>query len=76
VRGSSRIDYIFGSRNVRKHCKRSGILPFGIGYSSDHRVIFAEIDIESILAAKVQPTDSITARKLHQATPKERARFL
>jgi hypothetical protein len=76
VPGSSRIDYIFGSKNIRKHCKRSGILPFGIGYSSNHRAIFAEIDIESVLATKVQSIDSTSARKLHQATPKERTRFL
>jgi hypothetical protein len=67
VQGSSRIDYIFGSKNIRKHCKRAGILPFGIGYSSNHHAIFAEIDIESILSTTVQPVNSITARKLHQA---------
>jgi hypothetical protein len=76
ARGSTRIDYIFGSKTIRKHCKRSGILPFGIGYLSDHRAIFAELDIDSILSSNVKPVDSIAARKLHKATPKERHIFL
>jgi hypothetical protein len=43
---------------------------------SDHCAVFAQLDIESILSATVKPIDSITARKLNQATPKERAKFL
>jgi hypothetical protein len=76
VRGTTRIDYIFGSKTIQKHCKKAGILPFGIGYMSDHRAIFAELDIDSILSSNVQPVDSIAARKLHQATPKEHNVFL
>jgi hypothetical protein len=61
---------------VRDNCRTAGILPFGIGYQSDHRALFASIDIENILTTKVQAIDSITARKLQQATPKEREKFI
>jgi hypothetical protein len=76
VRGSKRIDYIFGTNKIRDNCIKVGILPFGTGYQSDHRAIFAAINIEKILASNVQAIDSITARKLQQATPKEREVFV
>jgi hypothetical protein len=50
VRGTKCIDFIFGTENVKQHCVASGILPFGYGYPSDHRAIFARIDISKILA--------------------------
>jgi hypothetical protein len=40
IRGSKRIDYIFGTNRVQTFCKTSGMLPFGYGYPSDHRAIF------------------------------------
>jgi hypothetical protein len=43
-----------------------------IGYHSNHRAIFATIQIEKILMTTMSTVDSITARKLHQATPRER----
>jgi hypothetical protein len=76
IRGSKQIDFIFGSQGIRQHCDRAGILPFGYGYQSDHRAIFIKIKIENILATTVHPIDSITARKLTQATPKERKIFM
>jgi hypothetical protein len=36
ARGSRRIDYLFGTGKVIKHCSTCGILPFGYGYPSDH----------------------------------------
>jgi hypothetical protein len=76
VRGSKRIDYIFGTNKIRDNCVTAGILPFGTGYQSDHRAIFASINIGKILSASVQAIDSITTRKLQQATPKERVVFI
>jgi hypothetical protein len=76
ARGSKQIDFIFGSPKIRQHCTRAGILPFGYGYQSDHRALFIKIQIGDILSTSVSPIDSITARKLIQATPKERKIFL
>jgi hypothetical protein len=76
IRGSHRIDYIFGTTRVRDNCFKAGILPFGTGYQSDHRAIFVTINMENILSSKITATDTITARKLQQATPRERELFL
>jgi hypothetical protein len=76
IRGSQPIDYIFGTAKVRENSVEAGILPFGMGYHSDHRAIFVSIQMEKILTTKVQSSDSITARKLQQATPKERDIFI
>jgi hypothetical protein len=76
IRGTKRIDYIFGTNRVTKNCNRAGILPFGTGYHSDHRALFIDIAIENILSTNVSAIDSITARKLIQATPKERHFFI
>jgi hypothetical protein len=40
MRGSKRIDYIFGTERVLQNCKSCGILPFCYGYASDHRATF------------------------------------
>jgi hypothetical protein len=36
ARGSKRIDYILGTQTVKEHCTHSGMLPFGVGYQSNH----------------------------------------
>jgi hypothetical protein len=77
VQGSKRIDYIFGTQKIQDNCEKAGILPFGIGYQSDHRAIFIAIkNIKQILSTQVQAIDMITARKLQRAMPKEREIFI
>jgi hypothetical protein len=75
-RGSKKIDYMFGSIRVKEFCSRAGIAPFGLGYQSDHRALFVILDIKQILQTAVSPIDSASARRLQQATPKERQIFL
>jgi exonuclease III len=70
ARGSKCIDYIFGTSKVQKHCEKSGMLPFGVGYQSDHRALFIKVDLSAILQTSVKQIDTITARKLNQATPR------
>jgi hypothetical protein len=76
ARGTKRIDFIYGTENVKQHCVASGILPFGYRYPSDHRAIFARIDISKILATEVHPSESCAIRGLIAATPKEREKFM
>jgi hypothetical protein len=52
------------------------MLPFGVGYQSDHRALFIKVDLQKILQTTVTQLDTINARKLTQATPKERLIFL
>jgi hypothetical protein len=76
ARGSRKIDFIFGTKRVAEFCTDSGIVPFGFGYPSDHRALFIRINISEILKARVTAVESRHARKLQNATPKERALFL
>jgi hypothetical protein len=75
-RGSKQIDYIFGTKKVQECCTRAGILPFGMGYPSDHRALFIKVNMGQILQMTIKAIDSITARKLTQATPREQNLFL
>jgi hypothetical protein len=76
ARGSKRIDYLFGTEKVLEHCSTSGILPFGFGYPSDHRAIFARINLSKVLQSKLNPVESNAQRLLISATPNERQMFL
>jgi hypothetical protein len=76
ARGPRRIDFIFGTPRVQQHCCKAGILPFGTGYVSDHRASFIRIHIKQILQTTVSASESTYARKLQNAAPKERQRFL
>jgi hypothetical protein len=71
IRGTQRIDYIFGMEQVLKHCKTSGMLPFCYGYPSDHRAIFIRIDLPSILSSEIHAAESNATRLMYSATPKE-----
>jgi hypothetical protein len=42
-RGSKRIDYMFGSRNILQYITNVGYPPFNEAFDSDHRAIFADI---------------------------------
>jgi hypothetical protein len=69
ARGSKRIDYVLGTRKVQENCARSGMLPYGVGYQSDHRALFIKVNLQEILQTTVSQMDTIMARKLMQATP-------
>jgi hypothetical protein len=76
ARGSKRLDYLFGTEKVLEHCSTCGILPFGFGYPSDHRAVFARINLSKILQSKMSPAESNAQRLLISATPNERKMFL
>jgi hypothetical protein len=59
IRGTKRIDYIFGTEKVMKHCQNSGVLPFCYGYPSDHRAIYIRVDMNSILKTEVHAIESL-----------------
>jgi hypothetical protein len=76
ARGSKKIDFIFGTQRVEKFCTGAGIVPFGFGYPSDHQAIFVWINMGEIMQANISTIESRHARKLQNATPKERLKFL
>jgi hypothetical protein len=40
IRGTKCID---GSSKVQKYCSKSGMLPFGVGYQSNHKALFIKV---------------------------------
>jgi hypothetical protein len=76
ARGTKRINYMFGTKRVLKYCVTCGITPFGLGYQSDHRAIFARLDISKILDSEMHPAESGAQHLLISATPNERKLFL
>jgi hypothetical protein len=76
ARGSQQIDFIFCTENILPHCQRAGALPFGTGYHSDHKALFITINFEDFFNTKLGAIDTIAARKLIQASPKERQKFM
>jgi hypothetical protein len=72
IRGSKCIDYILGTQGVQDCCTYSGILPFHNGYASDHRPIYASINLAQLMSDKYITTlDSQAMRLISKSTPRE-----
>lgn len=46
---NSRLDYMFGSTQVLQAMAQQGTLAYSVGPQSDHRGLFVDIDIETLL---------------------------
>jgi hypothetical protein len=58
IRGSKRIDYIFGTKSILQHCQSSGLLPFCYGYPSNHRAVFIRINMSALMSSQIHATES------------------
>jgi hypothetical protein len=58
IGGSTRIDYFLVSPDLIPYVSRAGILPFNGYYESDHRTLFMDVDLSTIL--KGMPPDPIS----------------
>ncbi|KAI2499780.1 hypothetical protein MHU86_14723 [Fragilaria crotonensis] len=70
--GSShrRIDYIFGCSGLSNLCSRSGSLSYIEGPQSDHRGLFVDLTIPSLIPAlRMQPMSPSSHRALHTGNP-------
>jgi hypothetical protein len=76
LRGSKRIDYILGTKRVQEFCTSSGMLPFYNGYSSDHRPIYAVVDLDKLLSDQLTNLESQAMRFISKSTPRERLKLL
>jgi hypothetical protein len=76
LRGSKRIDYILGTQRVQECCSFSGILPFHNGYASDHRPIYASINMDKLMSDSITTLDSQAIRLISKATPRERLQLI
>jgi hypothetical protein len=77
ARGSRRIDYMYATQFVSTHTIRTGSPPFGTGsFQSDHRGLFADINISAILNDTVSAIDSPSARLLNSKVVQDRKKFI
>jgi len=58
IRGSKRIDYIFGTMNILPYVLQGGILPYHFITNTDHRSLYIDIDLQKFL--RCQPPSNAT----------------
>ena len=74
IRGTKTIDYILGTRNVILATHRCGMAAFNTQISSDHRALWADIDIPQLLKGSIpriqlhlrQPIKSSQTKKMRK----------
>jgi hypothetical protein len=77
ARGSRRIDYMYATPFVSTHMIRTGSPPIGTGsFHSNHRGLFADINISAILNDTVSAIDSPSARLLNSKVVQDRKKFI
>ena len=69
-RGSHTIDHILTAGINQALIRKVGQLPFGIGFSSDHRAIFADFSTENILRLHVGKLEQQDSRRLSSKNKK------
>ena len=62
-----RIDFIFGMEGVQQALHRSGMLSFTEGISSDHRALFVDLGVPSLLTSTPSPIVPSSTRALHHS---------
>ena len=63
-----RIDFMFGTEGVQQALRRSGMLSFTEGISSDHQALFVDLDVPSLLSSTPSLIAPSSTRALHSAT--------
>ena len=75
-RGSKTIDHILIKNIPSDQVKRSGQLPFELGFHTDHRGMFTDIDVHSILGIYVEDPIEQAQRRLSSKNKKVEASTL
>ena len=60
IRGTRTIDFLLGTKNVIQATKKCGMTSFNEGITSDHRALWADIDIPSLFKGSVPAPNQIT----------------
>ena len=72
IRGTKKIDFIFGSKGVAGNTSRAGITPFE---TSDHRGLFVDVRLPPILGGPATPLSAAQHRDLNSKDPKSPALY-
>jgi hypothetical protein len=75
-RGSSKIDFCFASQRTLQCVVRSGILTFDTLFTSDHRPLFVDVDIQQLFEGETSEPVRQDARVINTRNKKRMATFL
>jgi hypothetical protein len=70
-----RIDFIFGMEGVQQALHRSGMLSFTEGISSDHRALFVDLGVPSLLTSTPSPIVPSSTRALYSGNPAKAEKY-
>lgn len=76
ARGSKTIDHILTAGINNGSVGRAGQLPFGLGFSSDHRGMFADLDAGEILQLVMEEPKDRAGRRLSSKNEKHRGKYI
>ena len=69
-RGTTRIDYIFGTPNIIPYVTKGGILPFNFLIATDHRSIYVDIALQRYLRCQPPINNIMGPRDLTSNNPR------
>ena len=74
-RGSTQIDYMFGTENVAQAVIRAGFEPFGDHIPTDHRGIYVDLEMTKLLGNQPVNLNPPTKRILHARDPNQNPKY-
>ena len=75
-RGSKTNDHILTSGVGEGSIKRVGQLPFGLGFDTDHRAVFADFCAKDLLRIHMEEPEKRESRRLSSANKKQRDKYI
>ena len=68
--GNKCIDHIFLSTNIADTIRACGALPLRLGYASDHRMIYCDLDLGDYFGGKHHRAKELISRPLQKSRPR------
>lgn len=75
-RGTKTIDHILTQGISQTHVTRTGQLPFGLGFSSDHQALFADFKADEVLHLHMEEAAICEGRRLSSQNKKHRDKYI
>ena len=75
-RGSTTIDHILTYGVETDEIHKAGQLPFGLGFHTDHRGVFVDVDGEQLLGLRMTEPEQRESRRLSSKNNKHRQQYM
>ena len=75
-RSSKTIDHILAAGIERNNITQAGHLPFGLGFHTDHRGVFADMDGDNLMRIVMEEPKTRKSRRLSSKNGKHRVAYL